>query len=670
MKNKSEKKPNIVIFLCVSAALSIAYAAVTVIHAARNSGGNILSGVIFYSVVYILALAAAVLIWRALCIKHGVGLTGETGDITITASGPGMLSEIDFPALICNGDQKIVWLNRAFSDNIGPRKLYGKPFSSICGAGIADILECTEPGGFAISLEERDYTVKAYTVAAEKGDYTLTLWRDVTELNEAKKLLDSENTVAAYIVVDNLDELMQFVSEKYRTVSGDIESVIKEWSDSVNGIVKEYERDKYIFFFSNEHLKTFIGNKFSILDKIREIRVSEANMPVTVSIGIAGIKGTLAEKEAAAHAALDTALQRGGDQVVVRTEKGYEYYGGLVQTVQRRTKVKARVVATELAMLISQSSNVLIMPHVHPDFDAIGACIGLIRLSKFCGVKAKIIAEQDDPVIVRCFDTLEDIGEYDIEDDVVDPAEAQELLESDTLLIITDVNNRSQYTSPETADNAHRLAIIDHHRKAADFSYEPILSYIEPAASSACELIAELLEQSLPAGTLKREECNLLLSGIMLDTKQFVRNSGSRTFGAAQYLRNEGGNPTAASELFKTDIGELQEEARYESDVIIYKNKIAIAQNKSHGANRVAAAKAADRLLTVRGIAASFVICESNGTVHISARSAGKINVQLILEKLGGGGHFEAAAAQIRNAPVSEVLVELKKAIDEYLEKN
>ena len=426
----------------------------------------------------------------------------------------------------------------------------------------------------------------------------------------------------------------------------------------------------HLLFLINPFLHKKFHIIFSILDKIREIRVSDANLPVTVSIGIGGIKGTLAEKEAAAHSALDTALQRGGDQVAVRTENGNEFYGGLVQTAQRRTKVRARVVASELAMLISKSSNLLVMPHIHPDFDAIGACVGLMRLAKFCGVKAHMIAEQDDPTVVSCFETLSGIGDYEIEDCVVDPADAQELLTSETLLIITDVNNRSQYTSPETADNAHNIVVIDHHRKSADFAYDTLISYIEPAASSSCELIAELLEQSVPSGTLRREESNLMLCGIMLDTKQFVRNSGTRTFGAALYLRNEGASPLVASDMFKTNIDEIREEAQYEAEVLIYRKSIAIAQNKSGGANRVAAAKAADRLLGAKNIAASFVICEAGGTVHISARSAGGINVQLILEKLGGGGDFESAAAQIKNTPVSEVLVDLKKAIDDYLENN
>ncbi|MDD4772664.1 MAG: DHH family phosphoesterase [Eubacteriales bacterium] len=578
-----------------------------------------------------------------------------------------VMSRLRQPVLICDESGKIIWYNREITHRVGRREtLYGKNIDIISDISPAEITA----DGVDIVAFGTTFGVNGYKITAQSKNYLLTLWYDKTELVEAYRRIADETAVVAYIMVDNLEELMQYVQEKYRTASSEIESVLKAWADSVQGILKEYERDRYFFIFDACHLEQFISERFDILDRVRDIRVGESSLPVTVSIGISGSVGSYSEKERAARAALDMGLQRGGDQVVVNTETGMEFYGGRTKTVHKRTKVRARVVANELAVLMSGSSNTLLMGHRNMDFDALGACVGLARLAIFCGVKVNIIANEKDPNLKKCFDKLKNLPEY--RNMFVGAIEAQDMLTSETLLVIADVNNKTQFEAPDVAENAFKTVIVDHHRKTAEFKNQPAIAYIEPSASSACELVAEILEQAMPSGNLAKHEADIMFAGILLDTKQFTRNTGTRTFSAALYLRGEGANPADAQTLFKTNLDSIIREAKFTTNVYIYRGLIAIAVNDGDDntmSDRIAGAKAADKLLTVDGVAASFALCSIEDTVYISARSSGVINVQLIIEKIGGGGHFDAAATQLQGEGMTEALTRLKVTIDEYLKE-
>lgn len=578
-----------------------------------------------------------------------------------------VMSRLRQPVLICDESGKIIWYNREITHRVGRREtLYGKNIDIISDISPAEITA----DGVDIVAFGTTFGVNGYKITAQSKNYLLTLWYDKTELVEAYRRIADETAVVAYIMVDNLEELMQYVQEKYRTASSEIESVLKAWADSVQGILKEYERDRYFFIFDACHLEQFISERFDILDRVRDIRVGESSLPVTVSIGISGSVGSYSEKERAARAALDMGLQRGGDQVVVNTETGMEFYGGRTKTVHKRTKVRARVVANELAVLMSGSSNTLLMGHRNMDFDALGACVGLARLALFCGVKVNIIANEKDPNLKKCFDKLKNLPEY--RNMFVGAIEAQDMLTSETLLVIADVNNKTQFEAPDVAENAFKTVIVDHHRKTAEFKNQPAIAYIEPSASSACELVAEILEQAMPSGNLAKHEADIMFAGILLDTKQFTRNTGTRTFSAALYLRGEGANPADAQTLFKTNLDSIIREAKFTTNVYIYRGLIAIAVNDGDDntmSDRIAGAKAADKLLTVDGVAASFALCSIEDTVYISARSSGVINVQLIIEKIGGGGHFDAAATQLQGEGMTEALTRLKVTIDEYLKE-
>ena len=596
------------------------------------------------------------------------------GNITLD-----FILKLYLPVVICDESGKIIWYNNAFTKATNPREvLYTKYIDSIVDVTIDRILsdttspaeETDSPDGIEAVANDRVFRVKGYKITAEGKDYVITVWNERTELRQLAKRLSDEETIIAYVMIDNLDELRQFVQEKYRSAAAQVEALLKEWADSVGGILKEYERDKFIFLFEARYLDEFVEKKFDILDRIREVRIGEGSMPVTVSIGISRVNGTLADKDHDAHASLDLALQRGGDQVVVKNIHNTEFYGGRTKTVQKRTKVRARVIANQLSLSMAKANNVLIMGHRNPDYDSIGACVGIARLAMFCGVKANIIVNRDDANIKSAISRVAPLPEY--ADIFVDSITGQDMINSDTLLVIVDVNNPVQFESPDIADNVASVAIIDHHRKTSDYKHEPVISYIEPSASSASELVSEMLEQALPIGSLHREEADVLYAGMLLDTKQFSRNTGVRTFSAALYLRGEGANPTEVQHFFQADLEDFMREAKFSMNVVTYRQMFAISMSDSDGtpADRIAAAKAADKLLGVNGVMASFALVQIDNSVHISARSAGNINVQLILEKIGGGGYYEAAGAFLSDVSMTAALTSLKEAIDEYLTKN
>ncbi len=596
------------------------------------------------------------------------------GNITLD-----FILKLYLPVVICDESGKIIWYNSAFTGAANPREvMYAKYIDSVVDVTIDRILEETVsspedvmyPDGVEAVANDRVFRIKGYKMTSQGKNYVITVWNERTEQKQLAKRFADEETIIAYVMIDNLDELMQFVQEKYRAAAAKVESILKDWADSVGGILKEYERDKFIFLFEARYLDEFIEKKFDVLDRIREVRIGEGSMPVTVSMGISRVNGSLADKDRDAHSSLDLALQRGGDQVVVKNTHNTEFYGGRTKTVQKRTKVRARVIANQLSLCMAKASNVLIMGHKNPDYDSIGACVGIARLAMFCGVKANIVINKEDANIKSAIARVSPLPEYT--DIFVDSATGQDMICADTLLVIVDVNNPAQFEAPDIADNVGMITIIDHHRKTGDYKREPAISYIEPSASSTCELVAEMLEQALPIGGLHREEADTLYSGMLLDTKQFSRNTGVRTFSAALYLRSEGANPTEVQWFFKSDLEDFMREAKFSMNVVTYRQMFAISMSDSDGTpqDRIAAAKAADKLLSVTGVMASFALVQIDDSVHISARSSGNVNVQLILEKMGGGGYYEAAGAFLKDVSMTSALTALKEAIDDYMKKN
>ena len=623
---------------------------------------------VLWAVLYLLAVAVSEWIYifryKRERLIGDMELSSVLGNMSVD-----FILRLNMPVFISDDQGKIIWYNRIIGDDREKRdKVYGQNIELILSTSVAKIISAGKDGVVTTALGTR-YRVFGYDVVTGDKKYYITVWDDLSEISALEDRVSEEEMVVGYAILDNLDELSTFVTDRYKEASIEVENILKNWAAEVSGIFREISKDKYIFVFARKNLEPFMQNKFEILDRIREITVGEERLPVTVSMGISNVQGTFAEKERVANESLDLALQRGGDQVVVKSDNCTEFYGGKSKTVQKRTKVRARVVAGELISLMENSSNVLIMGHRGADFDSLGACVGIARLALYHGVEVNIIVNKQDANVARALRAFEDLAEY--KNVFVDAMTAQDKIGSETLLIIADVNNPSQFEAPDVAKSVHKTVIIDHHRKTLETEENPKITYIEPSASSASELVSEILEQSLPGASLAKQEADMLFTGILLDTKQFSKNTGTRTFSAALYLRSEGANPNDAQEMFRTNIDDLVSEAKFESNVVIYRKIFAISvyEGECESSGRISAAKAADKLLTVEGVAASFALCKIDDTVHISARSQGKVNVQLILEKIGGGGHFDAAATQVKDSSLTDALNSLKGAIDEYFDE-
>lgn len=575
-----------------------------------------------------------------------------------------VVSGIHQPALLCDEGGHICWCNRMLVDMVGRRDLVvGCELDDVCAVSPENL----SGGGAVATIGERLFHYEGIRVNGKEKELWFVLFSDCTDLYQLRALYEAESAAVAYIVIDNIEELLQYVQDAYRTAATAAEDAIKAWIHGMGGVLKAYEKDKYIAFFDTAHLERSMESRFEVLDRVRSVRVGDG-MPITVSIGVSATGASLAEKEASAQAALDMALQRGGDQAVVRSEVGDRFFGGKTKAVQKHSSVRSRVVANELSTLMARTDSVLIMGHRFGDFDSFGSSVGMARFCRLCGVHPHIVVNRDDPNLAPCFEKLEGVEDY--EDVFVSGTEGMELIHPDTLLILMDVNNMAHVECPELIRNVQNVVIIDHHRKTEEFVREPVVAYIEPSASSASELMSEILEQHMTTKNLLKEEAELMLGGILLDTKQFTRNTGTRTFGAARYLRGEGASPVESNDLFRSDVQDLTKEARFHTNVLIYREKIAITyvDGDADASYRTIAAKAADRLLTVKGVLASFACVTIGNKIHISARSDGSINVQLILESLNGGGHYDVAGAQVEGESMQTVILRLRESIDRYLD--
>lgn len=591
----------------------------------------------------------------------------------------GMMKNVEIPCILTLPSGLIAWCSQGAHKMLGTSEsLLQKNFNELCSISIDDLVATLPESGAAqtndtsvpVVIGERNYYAKIYRQMLGKNTYYLVTFTDYTEYEQLRIKSENEAPVVAHIVLDNLNEIAEYVRVNYRSAANEIEEILKKFATDMNGMIREYNRDRYIMVFSRKKYEECASNKFDILETVRSVRLGDSSVPVTISMGISLVGENFEEREKNAASALEFALQRGGDQVAVKTEEDVLFYGGRTKGVQKKLGSQMRVFATQLTSLIAGAGNILIMGHASPDFDAIGSCVGIARLCMFCGQNPKIVMNTQNKNFLACTEKLLMLEDYK---NVFISAEAGlDMVRSDTLLIIVDANNFNILESPDLASNIADFVVIDHHRKVAEFETEPKLNLIDPTASSASEMITAILEQCLPTDTLYKEEANVLLAGIMVDTKNFTRTTGTMTFSAAMYLRGVGANSEIAGAFFREEFADFMSEAKFNSNVTMYMNKIAITQSNGNDPSfdRVAAAKAADKLLTVRGVEASFALVEIDGVIHISARSNGNVNVQLILEKMGGGGHFDAAAAALKGEDMRSTLYRLKDAIDEYFKEN
>lgn len=499
-----------------------------------------------------------------------------------------------------------------------------------------------------------------------KNEYMIILYFiDNTEkIKLQKEYIDSKSCVGI-IMIDNYEENMQRIdaSEKPQIIA-EIDKEMYDWANQSNGVLIKSDRDRYVFLFEQRYLHDIKEDKFSILDKIKEINNKE-KVQFTLSIALSNEGQTDKEKYKSAQAAMDIVLGRGGDQAVIRENDIYKFFGGRVEEVEKRTKVKARVVAHALENLIKESSKVMVMGHTNGDMDSIGSCMGIYRLAKTLGTNAYIVCSDDSPSIKSFRQEIDKDPEY--EDVIINKDVAIENVDEDTLLVVVDTHKVNYVDSPELLEKVPKIVVIDHHRRSTNFIENATLMFQEVYASSAAELVTELLQYVEANVKLKTTEAESLYAGIMMDTKNFTFKTGVRTFEAAAYLRKCGVDIIRVKKWFQSDLASFNTIADIVKKAQIIESGIAISTYDEITKDAsLTCAKAADELLTISNITASFVLGNTGEKICISGRSIGDINVQVILEKLGGGGHITLAGAQVEGMTMEETKQELINRINEY----
>ncbi len=523
-----------------------------------------------------------------------------------------------------------------------------------------------------IELNDKHYEVLGKFVHSRKYDkkhddkYMMMLYFiDETEIVKLKEEYKDSKSCVTIIMIDNYEETMQQLeSEEKPQVTAEIDKCIYEWTDKSNGVLIKSDRDRYVYLFEQRYFEKVKEDKFSILDKVKDIQTKE-NVQITLSIAVSNDGMTDKEKYRSAQAAMDVVLGRGGDQAVIRENEIYKFYGGRAQEVEKRTKVKARVVAHALENLIKDASKVIIMGHTNPDIDSMGSSMGIYRLAKSLGKKAYIIDSSETNTLQSFKNDLAKEPEY--EDILITKEVAEENIDKETLIVIVDTHKTTYVEAPELLKRTDKIVIIDHHRRSADYIENATLTFQEVYASSAAELVTELLQYAEVHVDLKTIEAESLYAGIMMDTKNFTFKTGVRTFEAAAYLRRCGVNIIRVKKWFQSNLETFNKIATIVKKAEIVNETIAIAtyEKKDKEASLICA-KAADELLTISDITASFVMGKVGNKICISGRSIGDINVQVILEKLGGGGHITLAGAQVEGMTMEETKQELINRINEY----
>ncbi len=606
---------------------------------------------------------------------------------------------IDLPYTVIEASGRVKLVNGALGDILGFKSaLNGMSISDFCSIPVKALISESENKELFISdaikdlpeeaelhtslvtklADGRRYRAISYIFRLRGENYYFVVFKDIEDYLSLFEENEAESPVVAYIQLDNLRELAQYVRADHRSASAEAENILRAWVADMNGFIREYSRDQYVAVFSQKELERQIKDDFSVQKKIMALKIGDNSFPVTVSMGISSIGNSIAEKEASAHHALSMAIGRGGNQVAIRREDstGYIYFGGTHKTVENNTTIISRVSGEILENKIVRASNVLIMGHANPDFDSIGSCVGIAHFAlsaareRELDIPVNIVADKRSECVSIAAAQLSPLNIYD--SIFIDRSAAKDLVTSDTVLIICDVNNSFIFDAPELAEAVKSIAVIDHHRIANTLTFDPFLQYIEATKSSACEIVAEILYYSRFGETLHKEEAEILLSGIMLDTNNFTRNAGAQTIEMTHYLYTRGAHTNVVREFFNESLDELLMTGEFESKARLYRDEIAITwttvEKNSSADNRVIASKVADRLLHIKGVKASFALIKEDNDVIISGRSKGEVNVQLILERLKGGGHFEIAGAQVKNTSLTRSCEMLKSAIDDYYE--
>lgn len=598
-----------------------------------------------------------------------------------------LLRELELPHALLDENGKIVWTNKAFEDLVHKPKGYNKSITSIFSnitrdkmPGENDITE-TE---MKIDFEDGNYTLKMKKIPlkemAENSDiieapgydgYLIAVYMfDNTALQIALKEIDDQSLCVGLIYIDNYEEALESVEEVRRSLlTALIDRKINKYISAVDGVAKKTEKDKFLVILRKKAVNQLQEMRFDILDDVKTVSIGN-EMAVTVSIGL-GVDGlTYAQNVEFARNAIDLALGRGGDQAVVKTRENIFYYGGKSQQVEKNTRVKARVKAHALKEIISAKDEVIIMGHRMADVDSFGAAVGIYRIAKTLERRAHIVLNDVTTSVKPLVELFENNPDYE-DNMIVTSQEAMELAERNAVLVVVDVNKPSITECPELLKVCKSIVVLDHHRQGSETIENATLSYVEAYASSACEMVSEILQYIYDNIKITNDEADCMYSGIMIDTNNFMTKTGVRTFEAAAFLRRNGADVTRVRKLFRENVDEYKAKADAVSQAEIYRTYYAISTCSGDGVESptIIGAQAANELLNIKGIRASFIFTAYQGIIYVSARSIDEVNVQVIMERLGGGGHLNVAGCQLENSTIEESIEALKQTIDTMIEE-
>ncbi len=678
MKNRVKIKGTLKTYLQASLYLGILMIFVTIaVWMIEYRAGMLMVG---FTALYLFIIGILMFKNKPIIMNELVSFATEYGQIQRK-----LLRELALPYVLLDDSGRVMWTNKAFENLVHKKKGYSKSISTIFPELTADKLPFDEEETqYDIHFEERDFCVKLHKVPlkdmAEHSDiisadgydgYLIAVYLfDETALKLALRENDDQSLAVALLYMDNYDEALESVEEVRRSLlTALIDRKINKYISSIDGIAKKIEKDKFFIVLRKKSVEVLKENRFDILEEVKTVNIGN-EMAMTISIGV-GLDGlTYSQNYEFARTAIDLALGRGGDQAVVKTAEQIVYYGGKSQSVEKNTRVKARVKAHALREIIASKDRVLVMGHRNGDVDSFGAAVGIYRIAKTLDRKANIILN-DVTTSIQPLTELFAGGDYE-DDMIVSGEQAMDLAGGSSVLVVVDVNKPSITECPELLRMCKSIVVLDHHRQGTETIENATLSYVEPYASSSCEMVTEILQYISDGIKIPSDEADCLYSGMMIDTNNFMTKTGVRTFEAAAYLRRAGADVTRVRKLFRDDVYEYKAKADCVRQADIYRGCYALSKCEPGSeilSPTIIGAQAANELLDIKGIKASFVFTEYQGLIHISARSIDEANVQVVMERLGGGGHMNVAACQLEGISVEDAMGKLKAVIDKMIEE-
>ena len=677
MKQKVKLKGHLKSYLQTTLILGILLAMVNVgIYFLNIKAGICVSG---FLLVYLITMTILLYKNKPVIMNEFINFATQYGQIQRT-----LLRDLELPHVLMDEEGRIIWTNAAFEQVVHKEKGYRKSITTIFSTVTNEKLGFEQDAEMELSYEGHEYIFRMKRISiddvldnievvenAKNENFLIAGYLfDETALKHALKECDDQSVVIGMIYIDNYDEALESVEDVRRSLlMALIDRKINKYIASIDGIVRKTEKDKYLVIMRKKALMTLKESRFELLEDVKTVNIGN-EMAVTVSIGVGVDAPTYAQNAEFARTAIDLALGRGGDQAIVKSPDSIVYYGGKSQQIEKNTRVKARVKANALQEIITSKDKVLIMGHRLADADAFGAAVGISCIARALGRKPHIVINDITSSVKPLAELFRDRNVYE-EDFIIGSTEALESADSSTVLVVVDVNKPSITECPDLIRSCKTVVVLDHHRQSSEVIENATLSYVEPYASSTCEMVAEVLQYIAGTVKVRSNEADCMYSGIMVDTNNFTAKTGVRTFDAAAFLRRYGADVTRVRKMFRDGALEYKAKAETIRNAEIYKNAYAMGICPAEGLESPTeiGAQAANELLGINGIKASFVMTEYNGKIYISARSIDEVNVQIIMERLGGGGHMNIAGAQLTDTTPERAVFVVKETLNQMLEE-